>query len=910
MAAPTASAPIEAKLFCAQSLRSKILYDLHQVPRESRLELKDSLIGLLESTVKESKIVSTQLSVALANFSLQALEWKDAVPEMVSRLQQHMTCLLEFLKVLPEEVSDPKRTSLSDDEFRQRTEELVQDNAKKVVELLVNYVRTPESEADHSLVFECLNSWLAEVNVEDIVGTELLDLIFKGIHNEATFEPAVDCVCSVVRETRDTAESMQTIQTLYPKVVALRPNIAACKDDPDAFRAYTRLFSEAGEAWHVLVAKNPTEFRELVECVAECTAFDEDLEVVQFTFYFWYCLKQMLVMPKFVESRAALSDIYLKLIDVVIHHLQYPAGDNENDLFNGDREEEDKFRSFRHEMGDVLKDCCAVVGSGYALQKAYDKVCTGLQEQKTWQEIEAPLFSMRAMAREVELSESEILPNIMKMLVQLPEHEKIRYAATLVLGRYTEWTAKHPDYLDFQLQYITSGFGTSSKSVMSAAAQALMHFCQDCAPLLTGYLEQLSPFYEKVAGELDLDSLYEVTDGIAHVIVAQPEDRIRPALQHFGQPIVNRLLEKCQKPGSTQLYREVADEIELLTILVQIVKPEKQAQQSPTAEFVNELYPVLITTLLDAHGKSSYVSERTCKFIKTCLHSCSVHLSPILPSIAETLVSQFEKTHYGCYLWVSGAVVREFGDDFGGEVAIDAATKEAVWQFSYRQAVTFYRYLSNVSSPAEVPDLIEDFFRLMSDVLMFFPFQHISSDLFEPSFNATLSALTLEQMEPLMATLHFLQDLLGYGYTSPPMSVRNRDSIPDNVRSTVVSLATNNGQQLCARLVSGLIFSFPRDCVTDASSLMLTLFQLVPSQQALEWLSATLNMLPEGSIGQEEKDKLLARVNGAMTSGDFKRVRTLLKDFTALYARRNVTPRSSHLQSLQNMVGNCFSYAN
>ena len=54
------------------------------------------------------------------------------------------------------------------------------------------------------------------------------------------------------------------------------------------------------------------------------------------------------------------------------------------------------------------------------------------------------------------------------------------YATTLVLGRYTEWTAKHPDYLEIQLKYISTGFEKQNREVISAAAQALKHFCQDC----------------------------------------------------------------------------------------------------------------------------------------------------------------------------------------------------------------------------------------------------------------------------------------------------------------------------------------------------------------------------------------------------------------------------------------------
>lgn len=889
--------PDQAKIFCAQTLRSKISYDLHQVPIESRLELKNSTISLIKvNSTNRSKVIAVQMSVALADLALQLLQWKNVMQEMVrefGHIPTMMPFLLEFLKVLPEELSDPKRTLLSDDEFRDRADELLTSNAKQVIELLVSYLNSPESSNNYSLVFECLNSWLKEITMSDIIGTPLLDIMFDALSNPDTFDPAVDCICSVVKETSDVTESMPVISAVYPRIVALRSRIST--DDVDTFRGYTLIFSEAGEAWHMLIAKQPDTFRELVECIAECTALDEDLEVVEYTFYFWYCLKQMIVMDSYIESRKSLEDIYLKLITVIIQHLRYPPGDSGQDLFNGDREEEEKFRSFRHKIGDVLKDCCAVVGSTRALQESYQKLMLALNatlegdKSVTWQDIEAPLFSLRAMAREVDLSENEMLPSIMKSLVQLPEHDKIRYAATLVLGRYTEWTAQHPEYLEFQLQYITNGFSTNNKDVTRAAAQALMHFCQDCKELLVPYIEQLYIFYEKVYGELDLDSLYEVTDGLAHVVAAQPVDHIQTALQHFGKPIADRLIARANVvPGDEDLYIKIADEVELLTIFVQIVKPSvAPGTVNPVAAFCIDLYPVM-TALLKSHGTSSYVAERVSKFIKTSLHTCGSGLQPIVGLIAETLVEEFEHSHFGCWLWVSGALLREFGDDLDG--LVDENTKEAVWQFSHRQMVAFFKFFNGID-PKTISDLIEDFFRLMGDVLMFFSFKLIGSDVFLPSFQAAVAALSLEQLDPIIATLHYLQDLFSYGQENPPTSVI-KGPVPMEIRNEILGLAHNHGRELCAHIVSGLIFSFPRDAVPDASGLYLTLTKLVSVEQSLQWLSFTIDMLPSGTVGEEEKNKLLNRVSTAIGSGDFKRVRTLLRDFTSLYSRRHVTPRS------------------
>ena len=113
--------------------------------------------------------------MALSNLALQVLEWKNVVEEMVSIFGQSenslsMTCLLEFLKVLPEELSDLRGTSLTDEEFRMRTAELLEQNNKKVLQLLVTYVHTPESKSNQTLVFECVNSWLKEIDMNEIVG--------------------------------------------------------------------------------------------------------------------------------------------------------------------------------------------------------------------------------------------------------------------------------------------------------------------------------------------------------------------------------------------------------------------------------------------------------------------------------------------------------------------------------------------------------------------------------------------------------------------------------------------------------------------------------------------------------------------------------------------------------------------
>jgi transportin-3 len=335
------------------------------------------------------------------------------------------------------------------------------------------------------LFFTCLTSWLTELEIAKLTSTPLAHLAFESLFNDDLYDAAVDFIVAMFRETREVYENAESIKVLFAELSAVGPKLGALGTDPDTFRGIIRLYAEAGEAWVVLIAQQPDRYRFLVECLAQCTAYDEDLEITKITFNFWYELTQLITVDKHKAAREVFRPYYAGLVDTMIAHLHYPEGNDRSDIFKGDRVAEDKFRDFRHEMGDVLKDCCRVVGGSQCLEKAYVAVRRQLEKQSQgenvrWQDIEAPLFSMRMMAREVDTEEERVVPEVMKLLVNLPEHDKIRYAATLVLGRYTEWTAKHPEYLEFQLNYISSGFENQSKDVMSAAAQALKHFCQDC----------------------------------------------------------------------------------------------------------------------------------------------------------------------------------------------------------------------------------------------------------------------------------------------------------------------------------------------------------------------------------------------------------------------------------------------
>lgn len=412
---------------------------------------------------------------------------------------------------------------------------------------------------------ECITSWLREVPIAAIVKSALLNVVINALANDACLEAAADCLGAICRETRDVDENVETIQILLPRIIELRPRMqkAAEEEDAEDFKALTRLFADAGESWNVVAAREPAHFRDLVEIILECCARDKNREVIDCTFHFWYDLKQYIVLENYVEARMQFYDVFASLVDVILQHLRYPDPEsgNELDLFDGDREQEEKFREFRHQMGDTLKDCCEVLGISDSLSKILEAIKLWMSKYASqvtdtsvphWQELEAPVFGMRALGRMVEKDETTVLPQLMPLLAQMPNHERLRFATIMVFGRYTEWTAHHPEFLEPQFNYIVSSFQADSKEIVRAAAVAIKYFCTDCKDLLSGQVVQMQSFYDQVLDKLPGISQEEITEGVASVVGVQKAEDIYKLLKLYCDPLVQRLMTKANEASADE----------------------------------------------------------------------------------------------------------------------------------------------------------------------------------------------------------------------------------------------------------------------------------------------------------------------------------------------------------------------
>ena len=737
--------------------------------------------------------------------------------------------------------------------------------------------------------------------MDSIIASPLLKVILLDLTADEPFEAAVECLSALINETRDVDETMPSILALYPQVIALRPQLAlaAQNDDTEKFKGIARIFAEAGESWVLLIARLPTDFRALVEAILEAAALDKDRDAISHTFKFWYDLKQYLTIEKYAEARMQSLDIYSKLVDIMIGHLEYPkpeSGD-EKDLFEGDREQEEKFREFRHQMGDVLKDCCEVMGVVECLQKPYDLIQQWVQTYGAqagpnsvphWQKLEAPLFAVRAMGRMVPPDENVMLPRLIPLIASIPDHNKLRFQAVMALGRYTEWTAQHPDTLQPQLDFIMAAFDHSTKDVIRAAALSFKFFCNDCASLLVNFIVPLQQFYAKHLNLLPISSQEEITEGVASVVAKVPNDQIYATLKIYLDPVMQHLVGIANQAKDEPEQKLLADKINLITIFFEMVRPEvPKGQENPAVKYCQEIFPML-GNIITHFNKSIPILERVCRCWRYMVLSYRTAMRPLLPDLAAKLTAGFDTSRQGCFLWATASIVREFSQ---GMDEVDPSLANNVYQFYEQQAKTFLRILSDLP-PEELPDLIEDYFRLAADMALYFPSESIMSPLMDTILLAACSSLTLLKEDPIIATLHFLRDLLGYGRNSSPSSSfdNTRHDVPEQIRNRVKQLVVGAGVQLVQRIMTGMMYSFPEGCFADSSGVLLDLFELMPEQVA-QWVAGTVAVLPQGSITSQESERFLNNIRQRIQTGDVRMIRTILQDFTTSYRRRNVAPR-------------------
>ncbi|PBL01247.1 ARM repeat-containing protein [Armillaria gallica] len=860
----SSDAPPAAKLFAAQTFRSKVTYDLHQVDTVNLSSLRDTLLTALRSYQAGPRTIIVQLCLALVGLAVQYPAWDNAVQTMIDifgRDPSSVPVLLQFLTLLPEELSNSTRYPVSNEDLRQRSNALLTSHSKEVIELLAMYLQAPGvTTIVQEQVFNCLRSWLVagEISPAVLTKTALFSFAFDALASEQLFDSAVNVICDLIHETQEVDANMPVIELIVPRVIALKPQLTKEREDPEKIRGYARIFSEAGDTYRLLLIQHTEAFFPIVEAIGECSAY-HDLDIVPITFPFWMRLannlsKKASVPPLFLNA-------YQALVGVIIGHLHFPP---DSTPLSG--QEADDFRSFRHVMGDTLKDCCIVLRPDTCLLAAYDRIAAALSRGNnvSWQEIEAPLFALRSMGAEAVPTDDVAVPKIMDLIPTLPDHPRVRYAALLIISRYTEWIGMHPNYISFQLQYISAGFDIPDPEVSAAAGVALKYMCQDCRQHLTEFLPTLHTFLNSSGAKLSQDDKRQVYEAIAYVISAMPMERAAESLRTFSVDILSRVHDVTNQATVTKdEMQSVCDGLENLEAMLYVI--QSFGEELPIAcQNTCEQTWAVFDNFLTKYGTEYEVAERTNRVLRHGVTFYGQAARPVAVSVLTKMSYMFDTSQVSSYLWIGGKIVEGFGAS--GDNATQAACREIYERSTQRMII-----LLQTKQATQIPDVLEDYVHLMRHILQHTPDVFFQSPAFPMVLEASMAALTVVYDSIVDVALDLFYDILTHKCLSPSPTT---PSSPQHAlyATAIQGVLQKEGYQLVGHLLDGLVGDFYEEMTNSVVSIFRSTAYLLPSE-LLSWLTPILQQIPTTKVPAEIKTEFLSEITRAINDGQFDKIK-------------------------------------
>lgn len=703
----------------------------------------------------------------------------------------------------------------------------------------------------------------------------------------------VDAVCDIINETQEVEENAEAIQLIVPRLLPLRSELqkAGADGDEEKVRGLCRVFAQAGETYYRLILRHKEVFFPIVEAISECSSYP-DLDIVQITFRFWYLLSTDVGKNRQDPSVGPFLELYRKLLDVIVKHLRFP-----DDLESWTGQQRDDFRSFRHYMGDTLKDCCHVLGSQACLARSLSMIQEVLSRGGVvnggsaglvqWQDVEAPLFSMRAMGAEANKHDDEVIPQIIDVIPSLPSHPKLNYAALLVISRYTEWVKYHPDRIPGILSYISAGFTTGDSDVAAAAAQALNFLCQDCSEELTPFLPQLFEFFQTITDQLEPEDLMSLSEAVAYILAALPAHEVPEPLMRFTQPFLQTLHSiASSETANKEELRKAADRMEQIERFLHILTSSSTpVLPESCAKTCQEAYNI-VDLLLAKYGSTYFISERACALFRRALAFFGHLALPTIPALLSRLTDNFDKTGFPAYIWIVGKCIDRFGKEAQGELA-------TALQNAYQQVSAKVLSLLELGPPSDIPDVMDDYIHTSSAMIMTMPSQLLLSPVFPHAYRVALSALHLYQVNILSASLDFLREVIGHDSLAiPPSGVPNRtsDGLPTGPAYTDVhrqemalyaqSIRTTveeQGLPTLSALLQGMISTFDPDTIPTVMVIFRVMAVNFDAEKLKGWIQLATENLTTSYVPLSEKQKFVQSYQNALQSRNLDAIKPALQ---------------------------------
>ncbi|XP_045768939.1 transportin-3 [Maniola jurtina] len=859
--------------FAAQTMRSKVQHNLSELPQEAIVSLRDSLVAHLEGISPEtSPPILTQLSLALADLALQMLSWQNCVSDLIKLFSnKNYFVLLEILTVLPQEI-DSSSLKLGENRREEIKTEL-RANSQAVSFFLKECINSNPNSHIALKIIKCMTSWIQvkAISIQEVPQNAVIGFSFQVLQDHTSInilhDAASDCICAILHSLEENSNNTEVEKLLFDNVSALEASyhMVVAHEEEEKAANYARVFTELAETFLgkiILSTANGSAHFAMrsLELVLMCVGH-HDYEVAKITFNLWFRLSEEVYERDYQPLTDAFKPHIERLIEALARHCQC-----EPDLMQ--LPDEDDFFDFRMKVMELIKDVVFIVGSSAVFRQMF----ATLQADLAWEQTEAALFIMQAVAKNILPEEYEYVPKVVEAILSMPEnsHPAVRKTCILLLGELCEWIEKHPECLEASLQNLIRAL--HDQRLANAAATALQNICKACrshtAPHASTLL-QAARLADELA--LPLHTSSTLMRALAAAIGRLPHDQLTVAMREATS---------VQLAGLTELLKNnkelkkgtVTDPVLWLDRLAALfrdvdVLPSSVTGSHPCMPAFQDAWPV-INQVMNKYVSDGRVMERACRCVRFMVRSAGRHAAPLLPALCAALPALYNARAHSCLLYLCAVLCDALAEPTGG--------RDADRELAGLLRAMLPRALALLDAPAAMrdnPDTVDDLFRLCVRYLQRNPSALVEGDTLGSVLQCAVAACPLDHGDANCSLMKFLHDL-----TRLASATRTDDH---HLKGLVSAALTRCGEALTFALLEASVLHLHSYMLAEVAEVLLELL-LWQKSMGVDWLQSALRRLPHAPPAATEQQCWQFH-QYAMRAEKCKEMTRLLRDFARLY---------------------------
>lgn len=856
--------------FAAQTIRTKIQYNFHELPAESHESLRNSLIEHLEN-LRESNLntVQKQICVALSDLIMLMNTWHNPLPDIIQRFSKYSqegisNVLIEFLTILPEEISN-KRLKLGQNRrdhlkrvfsgsstfILQYLESCLKSCVEKMQSSANNGAGAAESQSKLRLIYKCFSSWIQEhlIDANLINQSQLFLYTFHLLCQPDTdldlHEEASNCLVNMLLFYPFNARATEAN---YDLLVSLKQNIcnltgayrqAEAKRSTEKCIDFCLIFTELCNALSFYYLHEPNSAlgdMSTVNLILLCGTHAE-YEVFQKSFLFWFNIsEEIYTNPESDKLCKQFRDYVYTLVDCVCKHCRLDH-ETESSLRN------EEFEDFRLKASDLIADVVFIVEANKCFEKMY---MTLQAPNSSWFEIEAALYIMCSFSKSISQDEERSVAQVIQSIVNLPEHvnNSVKMTGIRLVGELCEWLNHHPQFIDGALNFVCSGFMKAELS--SAAANTMLSICTQCQQHMVNHFETLLNIVLSTDNaQLPSEASMELLKGAVVILCNLPPAQITQSLLKISEIQLDGLSkvisgELRQGAKASPLYW-----LDRLTAIFRTIRIKNAPPGSshPCAPVVERVWPTLSDCFIK-YQNDAKTTESCCRALRFVLRSAEKYSNKILDSVVRTMIQMYQVNHYSCFLYVGSIIVDIFGTE-GYFKTILVEMMQVYTNEAFNHIIQNCKDVENISELRKHPDTIDDFFRLALRFMQRCPLEFINSLIFSPIMTLAVTSISIDHRDANLSVTKFLAEFVALSH-KPQIEGLNESN-----GSLVNRVLAEIGLKMIENTINSTINMTTRDTKDGIADLICELLSANRKQVEADLLVVIKNLRKSNQLGSE-----------------------------------------------------------